>query len=66
MIAKNKRKKLLLAAFYVILRRRLKRKKRKKLRTAWVREIYQQREEKGAYTQIIQELRLSDREHHFR
>ena len=32
----------------------------------WVREIFQQRQTLGAYNLLIQEMRLSDRESHFR
>ena len=60
-------RKLLILALSLILKRRVSRRlKNKAKRRFWVRQIYQQREEKGAYHNIIQELRLFDRENHFR
>ena len=38
----------------------------KKNRAMWVRDIYKQREEKGAYHTLVQELQLGDKEFHFK
>ena len=52
---------LLLSA---VLRRR--RKKRRKRRKIWVKSIFQKRKEQGDYHKLLQEMRLSDPESHFR
>ena len=55
---KAQAKKIVTSSFLCHFKKTLK--KRKKRRMVWDREIYQQREEKGAYTQILQALHLSD------
>lgn len=66
MAASKTRRKLLRALFFMVLRNRIKRKQKQKRRRFWVREIFQHRENKGAYNQILTELRLFDRENHFK
>ena len=61
------RRRLLLLAYVIILRmRRRRRARNRKNRSFWVRELFRARDEKGAYTQIMQEIRLNDRESHFK
>ena len=45
-----------------VMKRRFKRKPRKQ----WVRAIFKEREEKGAYYQFINEIRLNDGEFYFK
>ena len=46
-----------------MLKRR--RDRRRKSRKVWVRKMYKERKEKGAYVNLIKEMRISDREAHF-
>ena len=48
----------------LMLKRR--RDRRRKSRKVWVRKMYKERKEKGAYVNLIKEMRISDREAHFR
>ena len=41
-------------------------KRKRKAPFTWVRDLYKEREEKGAYNSLIQELRIGDREFYFR
>ena len=66
MAASKRRRTLLRALFFMILRKRIKRQQKKNRRRFWVREIFKKRENKGAYNQILTELRLVDRENHFK
>ena len=51
-----------LAVIAVILLRRVrKRRFKRKPRKQWVRTIFKEREEKGAYYQLINEMWLNDR-----
>ena len=43
----------------------MKKKKRRK-RKIWVRELFRKREEKGAFNNLTQEMKLADRECFFR
>ena len=53
--------------YALLLRRRcLRREGRKKGRKIWVKHVSQQRRKKGAFTQLIKEMRHSDREEYFR
>ena len=61
------RRRLLLLAYVIVLRmRRRRRARNRKKRRFWVRELIRSRNEKGAYAQILQEIRLNDRESHFK
>ena len=44
---------------------KMKKKKRRK-RKKWVRELFRKREEKGAFNNLIQKMKLADRESFFR
>ena len=44
---------------------KLKKKERRK-RKKWVRELFRKREEKGAFKNLIQKMKLADRESFFR
>ena len=44
---------------------KMKKKKRRK-RKKWVRELFRKREEKGAFNNLIQKVKLADRESLFR
>lgn len=55
-----------LALLVLLILRRRRRKKKNKKRSVWVKEIFRHRKAKGAYHHLIQELRLTDRESHFR
>ena len=48
----------------VILFKMKKKKERK--RKKWVRELFRKREEKGAFNNLVQEMKLADRESFFR
>jgi hypothetical protein len=48
----------------LLLRRRQMATERR--RRVWVREIFQRRQQQGDYHQLLQEIRLSDPESHFR
>ena len=50
----------------ILLRRVRKRRFKRKPRKLWVRAIFKEREEKGAYYQLINEIRLNDREFYFK
>ena len=50
----------------ILLRRFRKRKFKGKPRKQWVRVIFKEREEKGAYYQLIKKIRLNDREFYFK
>ena len=43
-----------------------KMKKKKERKKKWVRELFCKREEKGAFNNLIQEMKLADRESFFR
>ena len=49
----------------ILLRRVRKRRFKRKPRKLWVRAIFKEREEKGAYYQLINGIRLNDREFFF-
>ena len=40
---------------------KIKKKKRRKIKI-WVRELFRKREEKGAFNNLIQKIKLADRE----
>ena len=44
----------------------LRRRRRKARRSVWVRAIFRRRREQGEYHNLLQEMRLSDTESHFR
>ena len=50
----------------IILIRRMRKKRRRKAPFEWVRQIYRERDEKGAYNQLLQEIKVRNREYHFR
>lgn len=54
----------IVAALFMI--KNLKRKRKRNAPFAWVRPMYQERDEKGAYRMLTQELKLGDREYYFR
>ena len=41
-------------------------KKKERKRKKWVRELFRKREEKGAFNNLVQEMKLADRESFFR
>ena len=43
-----------------------RRQRRVKLRSMWVRPIFQKRRQHGEYHNLLQEMRLNDTESHFR
>ena len=43
-----------------------KKKRRKKKKKKWVRELFRKREEKGAFNNLIQKMKLANRESFFR
>ena len=49
-----------------VLIMRKRKHKRKSKRKVWVKDIFQQRKQKGAYNQLITEMLLTDRESYFR
>ena len=56
-----------LALLAFMLAKRVKnRGKKNKKRSIWVKEIFLQREERGAYNQLVRALRITDRESYFR
>ena len=60
---------LLLALGYLLLKRRIRRRKQlqaKNVRRMWVREIFKERERKGIFHTLVQEMALGDRESYFR
>ena len=48
-----------------LLHLRRQRRKMRVTRRYWVRPIFAQRAQRGAYRQLVQELRLTDRDYHF-
>ena len=56
------------SGFLLIRKRRRQRNKQnvKKNRAMWIRDIHKQREEKGAYHILVQELQLGGREFYFK
>ena len=50
----------------ILLRRVRKRRFKRKRRKIWVGAIFKERKEKGAYYQLINEMRLNDREFYFK
>ena len=48
-----------------LLHRRRQRRKMRVTRRYWVRPIFAQRAQRGAYRHLVQELRLTDRDYHF-
>ena len=61
------RRQLLLLVYVIILRmRRRRRARNRKNRIFWLRELFRSRDEKGAYAKVLQEIRLNDRESHFK
>ena len=56
---------LALLRFALIMDDNGKKKKKRKHRF-WVREIYRKREEQGAFSNLLRELRLDDREYFFK
>ena len=61
-VRNNKLRLLLVISLY--LRRR--RKRRRLRRDVWVRDIFSRRQQQGEFHQLVQEMRLHDRESHFR
>ena len=54
----------LVAALMLI--KKMKKSRKRKSPFTWVRDLYRERMEKGAYNLLIQELRAGDREYFFR
>ena len=52
---------LLIASLYLVHKR-----KRRRRKSVWVRPIFRKRRQHGEYHQLLQEMRLSDPESHFR
>lgn len=50
----------------LLFRRRRLRRERKVSRRMWVRDMFKLRKKKGAFENLVQEMRTSDREAHFR
>ena len=60
---------LLLALGYLVLKRRIRRAKQlraKYVRKMWVKDIFKERERKGIFHTLVQEMTLGDRESYFR
>ena len=69
MAAFNRRRLLLLKSNLLLLlylANRRKKLKFKKKRECWIRDIYQDREEKGEYHSLVKELKIHDRDYFFR
>ena len=52
--------------FLLILLHRRQRKRRKQGRDVWIRGIFTQRRQQGEFHNLVQEMRLSDSQSHFR
>ncbi|XP_057297594.1 putative nuclease HARBI1 [Hydractinia symbiolongicarpus] len=50
----------------LIVIKSIRKKRRRKSPFSWVRQIYRERELKGVYNQLLQEMKLHDREFYFR
>ena len=50
----------------LLRRRRFRREQAKKPRKVWVKTMFKLRRKKGAFTQLVKEMRRSDREEYFR
>ena len=59
----SERKDILFLQLVVLFK--MKKKKRRK-RKKWVQELFRKREEKGAFNNLIQKIKLADRESFFR
>ena len=59
----SERKDILFLQLVVLFK--MKQKKRRK-RKKWVRELFRKREEKGAFNNLIQKIKLADRQSFFR
>ena len=55
-----------LAVTAIILLQRVSKRFKRKPRKQWVRAIFKERGEKGAYYQLINKMRLNDREFYFK
>ena len=51
---------------FVLYRRCRRRRRRRARRRCWVRQIYSKRKERGSFSTLVQEMRLTDPELHFR
>ena len=51
---------------YVLVIDDEKKKKKRRKHRFWVREIFKKREQQGVFSNLLQELRLSDREFYFK
>ena len=56
----------ILLLIFLLRKRRRKRKRDYKRKRFWVRSIFQRRKKQGEYHNLVQELRLGDREFYFR
>ena len=50
----------------LMLLKDLKKGRKRKSPFAWVRSLYKERDEKGAYHMLVKEMKLGDREYYFR
>ena len=50
----------------VNLMKDLKKSRKRKAPFAWVRNLYKEREERGAYHMLVREMKLGDQEYYFR
>ena len=51
---------------FLLLRRRRLQRERKMKRKVWVKKMLTLRKKKGAFANLVKEMRVSDREAHFR
>ena len=61
-----KKKKLRKAFFYILLKCLKQERKKSKRGKVWVKDLFQERENKGTFQQTLHNIRVSDRETHFR
>ena len=61
-----KRREKLHVLLTVALYQRRRRQRKRKARTVWVREIFKRRKTQGEFHNLVQEMRLCDRESHFK
>ena len=50
----------------LLLMKDLQRNRNRKAPFTWIRDLYLERDEKGAYKQLIEEMKYRDREYYFR
>ena len=63
-----RRRNLLVLSFFMLKRRSRYERTTKEVRKrkVWVKKIFEERQAKGTFNLMVQQLRLQDRENHFR